>query len=90
MSAAAANIETTETATVAGKRLKQYIERIERLEEERKALGADMKDIFTEAKSSGFDTKAMRKIISLRKVGEQERKEQDELIELYKAAIGMD
>lgn len=78
------------SATVAGQRLKQYIERIERLEEERKALGADMRDIFAEAKGTGFDVKAMRKIISLRRVGDQERKEQDELVELYKSAIGMD
>ena len=81
---------TSASATVAGERLKQYIERVERLEEEKKALGADIKDIMTEAKSSGFDTKAMRTIIRLRKLADQDRREQDELIELYKSAIGMD
>lgn len=90
MSAANANIETPDTATVAGKRLKQYIERIEKLEEERKALGADMRDVFAEAKGSGFDVKTMRQILRLRKLAEQERKEQTELLDLYMSAIGMD
>ncbi len=84
------NIEEPGTGTVAGKRLKQYIERIERLEEEKKALSADMRDIFTEAKSSGFDVKTMRQVLKLRKLADQERRELDELLNLYMAAIGMD
>jgi uncharacterized protein (UPF0335 family) len=78
------------TAAVTGARLKQYIERIERLEEEKKGLAADVRDVFSEAKSAGFDVKTMRKVISLRRLPDQERNEQDELLELYKAAIGME
>ena len=84
------NIEAPGTGTVAGTRLKQYIERIERLEEEKKALSADMRDIFTEAKSAGFDVKTMREVLKLRKLADQERRELNELLELYMAAIGMD
>jgi len=77
------------SAAVTGARLKQYIERIERLEEEKKALSSDVRDVFAEAKSGGFDVKTMRTLIRLRKLPQQERTEQDELLELYKAAIGM-
>ncbi len=75
--------------SVSGDRLKKYIERIEKLEEDRKALGADVRDIFAEAKSGGFDTKVMRQLLKLRKLNQQERTEQEELLELYKAAIGL-
>lgn len=88
--AANANIEEPGTGTVAGKRLKQYIERIERLEEERKALGADVRDVFAEAKGSGFDVKTMRQVLKLRKMADQERRELDELLDLYMSAIGME
>lgn len=80
----------TATSTVAGQRLKQYIERIERLEEERKALGSDVRDVFAEAKGSGFDVKTMRQVLKLRKMADNERKEQDELVDLYMSAIGME
>ena len=77
-------------AAVTGARLKQYIERIERLAEEKKGIAEDIKDVFAEAKSGGFDVKAMRAIIKQRKLAEQERREQEELVELYKSAIGME
>lgn len=75
---------------VTGKRLQSYLERIERLEEEKSALSEDIKDIYGEAKGFGFDTKTMRKIIRLRKMDLEKRREEDELLELYKAAIGME
>jgi uncharacterized protein (UPF0335 family) len=75
---------------IAGEALQQYVERIERLEEEKKALSEDIKQVFSEAKSTGFDVKILRKIIALRRVEEHDRKEQEELLDLYKRALGMD
>jgi len=74
---------------IAAEALRQFVERIERLEEEKKALSADIKDVYGQAKSQGFDVKILRKIISLRKMEDQEREEVDQLLELYKAALGM-
>lgn len=74
---------------VAGQRLKAFLERVERLEEERKALGDDVKDIYAEAKGVGFDTKIMKRVLKLRKMEPEKVREEDELLELYKAAIGM-
>ncbi len=74
---------------IAGDRLRSIIERIERLEEERKALGNDIKDIYAESKSAGFDVKIIRQLISLRKKEPAEVEEQSTLLELYKRAIGM-
>ena len=82
--------ETSDTGGVSGKRLKSFIERIERLEEEKTALAEDIKDIYAEAKSTGFDSKTMRKLIRLRKMDTEKRREEDELLELYKAAIGLE
>lgn len=81
--------EVVEIDGAAGKRLKSFIERIERLEEEKAGIAADIKDIYAEAKSVGFDVKTIRKIIRLRKMEEQKRNEEDMLLETYKAAIGM-
>ncbi len=84
---------TTSNETVGGiaaEALQQYIDRIERLEEEKKALSEDIKQVYSEAKSTGFDVKIIRKIVSLRRVEEHDRKEQEELLELYKRAIGME
>jgi uncharacterized protein (UPF0335 family) len=78
-----------DTGGVAGERLKSFIERIERLEEEKAGLAEDIKDVYAEAKAVGFDSKTMRKIIRLRKMDTEKRREEDELLELYKAAIGM-
>lgn len=75
---------------VTGKRLIAYLERIERLEEEKSALAEDVKEVYGEAKGFGFDTKTMRKIVRLRKMDLEKRREEDELLELYKAAINME
>lgn len=74
---------------ITGERLKSFIERVERLEEEKAALAADIKDVYSEAKSAGFDTKIIRQIVRIRKADPQDRKEQEELLELYMQAIGM-
>jgi uncharacterized protein (UPF0335 family) len=74
---------------IAADRLRSFIERIERLEEERKSLGADLRDVYAEAKSAGFDTKIMRQIVRIRKMDSADRQEQEELIDLYKQALGM-
>ena len=74
---------------IAGAQLKSFIERIERLEEEKKALSDDIKDVYGEAKANGFDTKVLRKIISLRKQDRDERMEQEAILELYLQALGM-
>ena len=77
--------ETQDTGGVSGQRLKAYIERIERLEEEKKGLGDDVKDIYAEAMGTGFCTKTMRAIIKLRKQDAEKRRESEESLELYKA-----
>lgn len=69
--------------------LRQYIEQIERLEEERKALGADIREKFLEAKANGFDPKIMKKVLSLRKKSKTERTEEDAVLETYLHALGM-
>ncbi len=75
---------------VAGQRLKSFLDRIERLEEEKKGIADDIKDIYAEAKGVGFEVKIMRKILKLRKMEAEKRREEEELLELYKAAIGLD
>lgn len=75
---------------VSGDRLKQYIERVERLEEEKAGISEDIRDLYAEAKSAGFETKVMRQIVRLRKMDRQKRIEQEELLDLYKSAIGLD
>lgn len=74
---------------IAAEQLRQFIERVERLEEEKAALMQDIRDVFAEAKSSGFDPKVMRQIIRIRKMEESERDEQETLLDLYKQALGM-
>ena len=73
----------------AGDRLKSLIERVERLEEEKTELSTDIKEVYGEAKSAGFDVKVMRQIVRLRKIDSNDREEQEELLELYKSALGM-
>lgn len=80
---------TSDVGGVAGERLKSFIERVERLEEEKAELAEDIKEVMAEAKAVGFDVKTIRKIIRLRKMDTEKRREEDELLELYKAAIGM-
>jgi uncharacterized protein (UPF0335 family) len=83
--------DTTQDAeNISGKRLKSFLDRIERLEEEKSGLADDIKDIYAEAKSTGFDTKTMRKIMRLRKMDVEKRREEEELLELYKSAIGLE
>jgi uncharacterized protein (UPF0335 family) len=77
------------TGGIAAERLRSFIERIERLTEEKDAIAGDIKEVFSEAKSSGFETKVMRAIIRLRKMDEAERQEMDALTDLYLAALGM-
>lgn len=70
-------------------RLRSIVDRIERLEEERKALGADIKDIYQEAKSAGFDVKALRQLLRLRKMRQAEADELEALVDTYRHALGM-
>lgn len=77
------------SGSISDEALRQFVDRIERLEEEKKALSADIKDVYSQCKSAGFDTKIVRKVISLRKMEDQEREEMEQIIDLYKAALGM-
>lgn len=81
--------ETKDVGGVAGDRLRSFIDRIERLEEEKAHLAEDIKEVYAEAKGVGFDAKTMRKIVSLRKLDHEKRREAEELLDLYKTAIGM-
>jgi len=74
---------------IAADRLKSFIERIERLEEEKAALAGDIREVFAEAKGTGFDTKIMRQVLKLRKMEQDDRQEQEHLLDLYKRALGM-
>ncbi|MBP2232508.1 uncharacterized protein (UPF0335 family) [Azospirillum agricola] len=74
---------------IAADRLKSFVERIERLEEEKKGLQEDVKEVYAEAKGTGFDTKIIRQIIRLRKMDKADRQEQEAILELYKEALGM-
>jgi uncharacterized protein (UPF0335 family) len=81
--------EPVDVSGVAGAQLKAFIERIERLMEEIKGLQDDVKDVYAEAKGSGFDIKVMRKIISMRKRDVSEREEEEAILDLYMQALGM-
>lgn len=74
---------------IAADQLRLFIERIERLEEEKKGLADDVKDVYSEAKSQGYDTKTMRTIVRLRKMEKHAREEAEALLETYKAALGI-
>lgn len=71
-------------------RLRSLIERIERLEEEKKGIADDIKDVYNEAKATGYDAKIMRKIVALRKMKPDDMREMAALLETYKNALGMD
>jgi uncharacterized protein (UPF0335 family) len=75
---------------IAADRLKSFIERIERLEEEKAALSADIREVYAEAKGTGFDTKIMRQIIRIRRMDKADRQEQEELLTLYKRALDLE
>jgi uncharacterized protein (UPF0335 family) len=74
---------------VAADELRAFIERIERLEEEKKTISDDVKDVYGEAKSRGYDVKVLRKVVSIRKQDQNERQEMDAILELYMQALGM-
>lgn len=81
--------EEDQNTVVATGQLRSFIERIERLEEEKKTISDDIKEVYAELKGSGFDSKAVREIIRLRKKEDHERQEEEAMIELYKNALGM-
>ncbi|MET4697356.1 uncharacterized protein (UPF0335 family) [Constrictibacter sp. MBR-5] len=79
----------TDVHGITAEQLRSYIERIERLEEEKAGLASDIKDIFAEAKGNGFDVKTMRQILKIRKMDASDRDEQEALLDLYMHALGM-
>ncbi|HEY1543292.1 MAG TPA: DUF2312 domain-containing protein [Xanthobacteraceae bacterium] len=88
--ATATTAETTQTATRFAKdQLKAFVERIERLEEEKKALSDDIRDVYGEAKGNGYDVKVLRAVVRLRKQDKDERMEYDAVLETYMHALGM-
>ncbi len=87
--AKAVSEEEIKAGGVAVERLRSLVERIERLEEERKALGSDIKDIYAEAKSAGFDPKVLRQLIRIRKQEAAEVEEQETMLDIYRRALGM-
>jgi uncharacterized protein (UPF0335 family) len=90
MATAAAVKEQDQPATRFAKdHLKAFVERIERLEEEKKTIADDVRDVYAEAKATGFDVKALRAIVRLRKVDADERKEHEAILETYMHALGM-
>lgn len=81
---------TTETSeTVAAGQLRAFIERVERLEEEKKSIGEDIKEVYAEMRGTGFNIKAVRELIALRKKDSAEREEEQAMLDLYKEALGM-
>jgi uncharacterized protein (UPF0335 family) len=80
---------TEGSQTVAAGQLRAFIERVERLEEEKKSLADDIKDVYAEMKGAGFDVTAVRTLVRLRKKDQAERQEAEAILDLYKAAIGM-
>ena len=80
---------TVSPDSVAQDQLRAFIERIERLEEEKQAIAGDIKEVYAEAKGNGFDTKILRKVISLRKKEVSEREEEQSMLDVYMAALGM-
>ncbi|MQX36577.1 DUF2312 domain-containing protein [Roseospira navarrensis] len=79
----------TDVGGIAAEQLRSFIERIENLEEEKSNLQNDIKDVYAEAKSTGFDTKIMRQIVRLRKMDRDDLAEQDELLDLYRRAVNV-
>lgn len=90
MADGAANVthETAGSTTVAADRLRSFLERIERLEEEKAVIAGDIKEVYAEAKGEGYETKILRQIIRLRKMDRAERQEQEALLDLYLSALG--
>lgn len=78
------------TGNVAADQLRLFIERIERLEEEKKGIGDDIRDAYSEAKANGYDVKIMRRIVALRKLPKNDRQEMEAILQTYLAALGME
>jgi len=79
----------TDVGGIGGDRLRSFVERIERLEEEKAALAADIREVYAEAKGTGFDVKILRTIVGLRKMDVSERQELEDILDVYKRALGM-
>ena len=79
----------TSTAAVAVDQLRSFVERVERLEEEKAALAGDIREVYSEAKGSGFDTKIMRQVVRLRKLDRADFQEREAVLDLYMTALGM-
>lgn len=77
------------TDSIAQSQLRAFIERLERLEEEKKTIADDIKEVYGEAKSSGYDTTILRKVVAIRKLDPNERAEQEAVLDTYMAALGM-
>lgn len=80
----------TDAGEVAGDRLRTIIERIERLEEEKMALSDDIREVYSEAKGAGFDVKVIRQVVRLRKMDATDRSEMEQILDVYKRALGME
>ena len=83
------SLKMVDPGIIAADRLRTFIERIERLEEDRATLNSDLKEVMSEAKGAGFDTKTIRQIVRLRKLEPTERIEQEQLLEIYRSAVGI-
>ena len=79
----------TDVGGAAAERLHSLVERIERLEEERAAIAADMRDVYAEAKGAGFDAKVLRQVVRLRRMDPADRRQQEAILEVYKRALGL-
>ena len=89
MATSAAAAKQQPAPAIAKDQLRAFIERVERLEEEKKAIADDIRDVYAEAKGNGFDVKALRTIVRMRKMDTDERREQQEVLETYLHALGM-
>jgi uncharacterized protein (UPF0335 family) len=81
--------QPVEAGGIAAQKLRVFVDKIERLEAEKADIATDIRDVYSEAKGNGFDTKIMRKIIALKKLPDDQRKEQDEMVDLYRQALGI-
>ncbi len=85
---AAARAESS--SGISAERLRSFIKRIEKLEEDKAGIGEDLKEVYSEAKGTGFDVKIIRQIVRIRKMEVEQRREMDELLDLYKSVLGME
>ena len=88
MADGSAKIEKSGAKTVAAERLRSFIERVERLEEEKSVIAGAVKEVYAEAKGEGYDTKTLRQVVRLRKMDRAERQEREALLDLYLSALG--